>query len=169
MSESKSQIDRELEILLESERMRIANLRSTHWRHFENYDTGDSVSLTLMPLLPNEAGKKELQRIEGILEDPRQALIDIRYVEGDLDNLLKRKIGLAVWTIVKYPVRYDQARTFARFVAGKDGFAFYLPEDLVAGEGGWPTIHDEKVKVMPLQYGRLAVDGATIFDFLDEI
>lgn len=169
MSESQSHIDMQLEILLTLEKMRVSNLRSTHWRHFEDYDAGDSISLTLMPLSPNEIGKKEPQRIEGTLENPTHAIIDIKYVEGDLDELLKRKIGLAVWTIVKYPVRDDQARTFSRFVAGKDGFAFYVPEDIAPDEDGWPTVQEDKIKVLPLQYGRLAVNGAPIFDFLDDL
>lgn len=165
MKEHESYIENRLEAILKLEEIRVRNLRATHPRHFQGFYKGDRVSLLLRPIDAKGPLTENDCRIESVLIDPEHALVDVKYIEGDLNEWLDRQIGLATWYELRQ-VHGAKIHLAPYYVAGDQGVAYFNAEDLNSFEDSTETVKEDKIKSLALKYGRLAVDGMTIFDFM---
>lgn len=165
MEGNEAYIDQTLRLILDKDRFREAGLRATHLRTFHFNDRGDRVSLILTPVDFGGVTLEEPQRIEGVLADPEHALIDVKYVEGSYDHWRGETIGLAAVHLMQRGQR-EVPRIDPHYMAGDQGFGYFLPEDMTLHVDSKLTVAEEHIRLPALKYGRLAVDGAAIFDFL---
>jgi hypothetical protein len=161
MNEQEAYIENILRSLSVKEELRIMNLGSKFLRSLRDREAGDAVSLILTDVAPRP---NTIERIEAILSDPTHALIDVKYVDGMLDTWEGQTIGLAA------SLEYSRGsiKTLPHFVAGAQQFAYFSPEDMHHHDGDKLTVAPENIHHLALQYGKLAINGAVIFDFITQ-
>jgi hypothetical protein len=169
MEDEQAYVDRCLDEVIkdfhDAEKYRESRLRSYDIRKFYNFDKGSRVSMILTKVTLgalNNIYIRDTQRVEGFLVDPWQLLVDIKYTE-DLDEWTDRTVGLA--TRVEVPIKGIPNGVYPHLVGGDQGVSYFYEEDMEPSRIGKPTIPTEKIHHLALRYGKVAVDGLTLFDF----
>ncbi len=145
---------------------RRANLRSTELKYLDNFEIGDPVFMTLISEEIDGLRLDESGVIAGQLADPQRALIDVRFTTTDMSDIVGKRIGLAVDTKADLANGNILPVTFQTCVAGNQNFAYYHAEDAQIDELGELRAPSEKITHKALKYGRFAVKGTVLFDFV---
>jgi hypothetical protein len=170
VSANEEHIDKLLGELVErfqkEDEIRRAYRNSVILRSFHTYEKGDRVSMVLTGIAIDGIHLEETREVEGVLINPRVATVEIKIADG-LEEWQGKTIGLAVRTPSSFK------KNICKYViAGNQEVAYFHAEDLVEGQGSdiyLPEVeNDTNIYHLPLKYGRVAVGGCVIFDFLEK-
>jgi hypothetical protein len=161
MNNSEAYIDRVLQDTIDMEKYRQSQIRSTVLRYLFEFNKGDSVSLTLQ----STEEPYDLARVEGLLANPKQALIDVKYTEH-LDEWQGRTIGLATHSIPSFRGRTEGPHPFT--VAGDQEAMYFTPEDIFASRQYGDSVRLENIRPLHRKYGRVVIDGLVLIDFINK-
>lgn len=149
--------------------LRRQALRSTAIRRLDDFAAGDPIVMTL---LGEDIGGVRLEDggiMAGRIIDPSNAIINVRYTTTDMPGIVGEFISLAADTKADAAHGDILPVTFQGCVAGDQGFAYCLEEDLEADEFGELRAPEDKIVHAALKYARVAIKGTKLFDFITPI
>lgn len=169
MDKFEQRADSLLRAIERKEQVRIAQLRSERIKTLENFHVGDPITLSLTGITIDGIPLESDGIISGAIVDPDRALIDVRHNTTEIPDIEGRRIGLAVDIIETTPTEEEMFITHRHSVAGNQGVAYYLAEDLAKEASGELYVPDDKILHPALKYGRVAVLGTRLFDFITAV
>lgn len=157
------EIDDQLEKIINNAKRPAGHERSANIYTFHQYGKGGIVTIELTGEKIGDIAIEPDQIIEGRLVDQRQAMLLVAEASHQPD-LRGRKIVLGMHqTYFKGKATTHNHRNC---VAPGGTFAYYFPEDAVEASPFYIPDPDSWCNVAA-QYGRIAINGETVFDVID--
>lgn len=144
----------------------IAQTRSSRLKSLKGFKVGDPITISLIGVSIDGIPIESDGIIQGSIINPEYGLISVRHNTTELDEITGTQIGLAVDHTATSPTGEEITVTHRGQVAGNNGFAYFRAEDTVTDMAGEQYALPDNINHPALTYGRIAVVGTVLFDFI---